>query len=131
MPVSRAQRAPRGLRKAGKALWAAVTDGLTLRADELATLEAACRTADTAADLQTVLDSAPGAMIEGSRGQLVLHPAIPELRQQRALLAQLLARLDLPEATGAADQQLPGEWDGLTASARATKAARARWKGAG
>lgn len=115
-----AQRAPAGLGAKGKALWRTVTAGLRLRADELEILAAACRTADQIADLEAAIDK---TLVAGSRGQLVVHPAIPELRQQRQLLASLLGRLDLPEDRSG----IGSEWDGLTSSQRARKAARARW----
>lgn len=97
--------------------------GLTFRPDELAILAAACRTADQIDLLERTLAKQP-AMIAGSQGQKVLHPAIPEVRQQRQLLATLITRLDIPEAPG-----IGGEWDGLSASSRARKAAAARWSG--
>src|SRR5919201_6739739 len=116
------QRAPTGLGAAGKRLWKSVTEGLTFRPDELATLESACRTADLVAELDAVIAKAP-TMIVGSMGQRVVHPAIQEARLQRQLLASLLSRLDLPEADGLGGS----EWDGLTAKQRARRAARARW----
>lgn len=112
---------PAGLGEAGKALWSSVTAGLTFRPDELAVLASACGVADQVAELEATL-AASAPMVAGSKGQEVLHPAIPELRLQRQLLATLLARLDMPEEAGEA-----GEWDGLTASQRARRAARARW----
>jgi hypothetical protein len=117
----RSQRAPTRFGKAGKRLWTAVTDGLTFRPDELAVLESACRTADQVAGLEATLAGAP-TMIAGSTGQLVLHPAIAELRLQRQLLASLLGRLDVPEVDA-----IGSEWENLTNSQRARKAARARW----
>lgn len=114
--------APAGLGAAGVRLWVAVTAGLTLRADEYSLLEAACRCADQVEALDAVLASS-GSMIAGSKGQQVLHPAIPELRQQRQVMASLLGRLDIPEG----GDGLGTEWDGLSASQRARRAARARW----
>lgn len=114
-------RAPSGLKATGKRLWAQVTNGLTFRPDELAILDQACRVADQVAALERVLAKSK-SMIPGSTGQQVLHPAIAELRLQRSTLSTLLARLDIPEADGDLS-----EWDGLTASQRARRAARARW----
>lgn len=115
------QRPPAGLGKAGRALWRDVAHGLQLRSDERAILATAARTADQIAALEaTVAVSEP--MIPGSKGQEVLHPAIPELRLQRQLLATLLARIDVPESEG-----IGGAWDGLSAAQRARQAARARW----
>ncbi len=121
----RSQRAPTGLGVTGKRLWAAVTGGLTLRPDELAVLESAARTADQVAALERVVAGSP-LMIPGSKGQEVLHPAIAELRLQRQLLAALLGRLDVPEAVDG----IGSEWDSMTSSQRARKAARARWSAA-
>jgi hypothetical protein len=119
------QRAPAGLGSAGRGLWRSVTAGLVLRPDELAVLREACGVRDTIELLQERLDGAP-AIVAGSRGQQIVNPGIPELRLQRQLLATLLARLDVPEggvAAGAA-----GEWEGLSNSQRARKAALARWR---
>jgi hypothetical protein len=40
-------------------------------------------------------------MIEGSQGQMILHPAIGELRQQQAAYVRLVAALHLPEDVAA------------------------------
>jgi hypothetical protein len=116
----RSKPAPDGLKAPGKALWREVTAGLTLRSDELAILAAAARTADQIAGLEKAATGSK-PLIRGSRGQDVLNPLVPELRQQRALLAQLLSRLDIPEDRDG------GEWDNLTASQRARKAAGHRY----
>jgi pyruvate/2-oxoglutarate dehydrogenase complex dihydrolipoamide acyltransferase (E2) component len=112
---------------AGQELWRQVIshgeEGLILRPDEAAVLATACRTADQITTLEATLARSPAMMIPGSKGQEILHPAIAELRLQRQLLAQLLGRLDVPEHLGDED----GEWDNLTASQRARKAARERW----
>lgn len=42
------------------------------------------------------MPASPGRRtVTGSRGQPVVNPAIPELRQQRAALAKILSQLDL------------------------------------
>lgn len=131
---------PADLKAAGLALWESVLQGgdetgdddkdapggLTLRPDELAVLESACRTADLIADLQATIDASE-SMVTGSRGQSVLHPAIPEIRQQRQLLASLLAKLDIPEGDGLGAEG--SEWEGLSNSQRARKAAGIRHRG--
>jgi hypothetical protein len=116
-----AQRAPKGLGDAGRRMWRSLTTGagLTYRADELVTLEGACRTADLIAELDEVIAREP-TMLDGSMGQKVVHPAVQEVRLQRQLLASLLSRLDLPEE---GDEIGTSEWDGLSASQRARKAA--------
>ena len=118
-----APRAPQGLGAAGRALWRRLhADGLTYRADEVEVLREAARTADVVARLEEALVDVD-VIVPGSRGQDALHPAVAELRLQRQLLAQLLGKLDVPEEAEA----LEGEWDGLSATDRARKAARARW----
>lgn len=98
---------------------------LLLRPDEAELVDQAAKVADTIAELEAVLAASP-LMIEGSKGQQVVHPALAELRLHRVLLASLLGRLNLPEAdTG--DDQDRNPWDNLTASERARKAARAKW----
>lgn len=111
---------PISLGAAGRGLWADVTAGLELRPDEAAVLTQACGVADQIATLTAVLADAP-IITTGSKDQDVLHPAVPELRQQRALLASLLGRLSIPES----DER--DDWDSLSASARGRRAARARW----
>ncbi len=114
---------PRELFKAGKKLWKAVgDDDLELRPDELAVLAEAAATKDTITALVAATAGAP-AMVDGSRGQLIVHPGLQELRQQRQLLATLLRQLDIP------DPDDDDSWDGLTASARARKAALKRHNG--
>ena len=117
--------APADLGPAGKALWTAHTTWsyadvvVELRPDELATLALAARTADTVDELEAAMEGEPPS-VEGSRGQLIVHPLLVEIRMQRQALAALLARVNLPDG-------LDGGWEGLTASQRARKAARARW----
>jgi hypothetical protein len=65
----------------------------------LALLEQACAAADGVAALESLVAS-DGIVTPGSRGQVVIHPAVPELRQARAALAKLLLQL------GVSDEQL-------------------------
>lgn len=62
-----------------------------------------------------------GTVVEGSRGQLVSHPALTELRQGRAELRRLLSQLGADETS---DADHPS---GQVAQERGRKAARARW----
>lgn len=87
-------RAPSGLSRKGKSLWAAVTTEFELAEHEAAQLEEACRVRDTIALLQGLV-AEDGAMIESSQG-MRLHPAIAEVRQQQLALARLLATLNVP-----------------------------------
>jgi phage terminase small subunit len=88
---------PRELGEAGAALWRDVRREWRLRADEAAILEAACHTLDEIVWMEAELDGA-GALIPGSRGQLVPHPLIAGVRSHRLALRQLLAALGIREA---------------------------------
>ena len=74
-------RMPAGLIKNGRGqrLWHDITAKWELTESEYRTLENACYTA------------------EGSQGQLVVHPLLPELRRDETHLADLLKRIDMPE----------------------------------
>ena len=114
---------PGGLSEHGTALWESIVgiEDLELRADELEILSQACAMRDQIDRLQAVADSGP-VEVPGSRGQVVIAPAIQELRHSRAELARLLRQLAIPDP---ADED--GDWDGLSASQRARKAAGKRW----
>lgn len=85
---------PRGLGSAGKSLWSSTVDEFELAAHEEQLLLQACRTADALDELQKVL-TRDGVLGESSQGARV-HPALPELRQQRMTFARLVAALGLP-----------------------------------
>jgi hypothetical protein len=57
-------------------------------------LDAVCDALDTIEALESDVER-DGRTVAGSRGQPIVNPAIPELRQQRAALAKLLAELEL------------------------------------
>lgn len=114
-------RAPAGLldRGPGKALWRSIANSYELRPDELRILEDACREADLIKKLQDELDHPDQKLIvEGSMGQPVSNPLVPEIRQHRATLGRLLQSLKLPDAPSSS---------GKTTSANARNAAAARW----
>lgn len=120
MPNRPARRAPAGLGRRGKALWKAVTDDYELRVDELLILEEACREVD----LIDRLNEAIGAegfelIVTGSMGQPVTSPLAQEIRQHRTLVAQLLARLKLPDGEEGAPRS--------DSSTSARNAARKSW----
>lgn len=123
-PVSTG-RAPAGLAARGRRLWRAVAADFDLELDERELLTEACRSLDTCERLEEALRGAP-LTTKGSRGQVVAHPLAAELRSERLLVARLLAQLELPDDDGEGS-----DWDGLTASQRARKAARARWDNRG
>lgn len=89
---------PAGLNDAGEALWSKVTGKYTLRADELVTLEAACRAADRVVAMEEERGNAVTSF--GSTGQLVVHPLIAEIRAHEAQISSLLAKLKLPDEQG-------------------------------
>ena len=115
---------PAGLGPEGRALWAKLSAGLIFPPHELVILERVCRTAERIAQLESELEGRP-ALIPGSHKQMVVNPLVTELRLQEGLLATLLGRLSFPDE-GAEDGA--NDWDGLTASQRARKAALARWR---
>ena len=59
------------------------------------TLENACYTADRIGRIRRALGDE--LTTEGSQGQLVVHPLLPELRRDETHLADLLKRIDMPE----------------------------------
>ncbi len=115
-------RAPAHLRTRGRRLWRSIVEGFDLTQAEQDLLLEACRTLDIVESLEVALRDQP-ALVTGSRGQPVAHPLGSELRSERQLLAKLIAQLGLPDADAEG-----GEWDGLSASQRARKAAFSRWQ---
>jgi hypothetical protein len=91
-------RSPAGLGPEGKRLWRSITAEFALETEphKLQILAQACRVTDVIAELDDAADEAP-LTVKGSMGQQVISPFIAEARAQRALLAQLLARLNFEE----------------------------------
>jgi len=91
-------RSPAGLGDAGKKLWRSIDDvfDFTEEPGKVHILTQACRVSDIIAELDEAADEAP-LTVMGSMGQPVISPFIAEARLQRALLAQLLGRLGLPD----------------------------------
>jgi len=116
-------RQPTGLKTAGKALWKQITDGYELRPDEVRILVDAAREADLVDRLEKALSSEPELTTEGSMGQLVITPLLAEIRQHRAVLANLLKALKLPAGKPGAGAQ--SELERIAEERR--RAARARW----
>ena len=95
-----------------------MSPGWELDARELHLLARACRCADELDALEAAVDEA-GPVVPGSRGQVVVHPALSEARQLRLVQARLLGAIELADPTAA----------GATSSQRrARKAAEARWR---
>lgn len=95
-------RVPAGLKTSGRRLWASVLAKFELDEHELLMLREACRTADLCDELERDL-SEHGAVIDGPQGRKA-SPAAVELRQQRVVLARLLAALRMPQGAEG-DQQ--------------------------
>src|SRR6476660_9110323 len=91
-------RSPASLGDAGKKLWREVHAVFDFEDEphKVQVLTQACRVADVVAELDEAADEAP-LTVKGSMGQQVISPFIAEARVQRALLAQLLGRLGLPD----------------------------------
>jgi hypothetical protein len=108
---------PPGLGARGAALFEAITRKYQLRPDEMQYLIDACGEADLIELLQAEING--GSLITtGSRGQDAPAPAVSEVRQHRAVLANLLGKLHLPDESGRSAQ---------TTSELARRAANARW----
>ncbi len=114
---------PVGLGADGEALWSRIVadldDSWELDERELALLEEAAKTADELAVLGEALDR-EGMTVTGSRGQVVLHPAVGEIRQMRTLLLRLLGALELADPVEALKSATPEQ-------ARKRRAATSKW----
>lgn len=114
--------APEGLKDEGTELWIRVNTEFDMLQEpqKLAILEQAARTVDQIALLEEAREQAP-LTAKGSAGQLVIHPLIAEIRQQRGSLNSLMKSLGLPES----------DEDTLDRAARHSAAgktaAKARW----
>ena len=113
---------PSSLGASGKRLWSAIyadlEDDWTLDAREVDLLGRACAAADGLTDLEAVLKR--DGVTVAARGGVALHPAVAEIRQQRALILRLLGAIELSDPKG-----------GSLSSQRARKAAESRWAGRG
>lgn len=87
-------KAPTGLKPGGRKLWIRVLDDYELAEHELQILQQAARTIDQIDELAAIVKT-DGSMQESPQGRRV-HPAVQELRQQRIVLARLLAALNIP-----------------------------------
>ena len=91
-------RMPNGLGYQGQKLWKAVTGEYNIcnAPHKQRILQDACETADLIDEMKKGQRGEP-LTVKGSQQQPVIHPLISELRFARALLAQLLARLNFEE----------------------------------
>ena len=119
LPQDPAADLPQGLGEAGTALWTRKVADLEApwRFDEreLALLTEAGRTADDIAALDESI-AAEGRMVEGSRGQPVLHGGVTEVRQLRALQLRLLSALTLTDPQDDAASGTPAQERGRRAA---------------
>ena len=97
---------PPGTGAAGRRMWRSIMVAYQLSETEDVLLRQAVRTADHVASLDAVL-AAEGLMVPGRDG-LKAHPALVEVRQQRLVLARLLAALRLPVEESSARSQRRG-----------------------
>lgn len=90
-----ALRVPKGLEYQGQKLWRSIVDEYDIDSDpdKQRILFDACKTADMLDELEKGMSGQP-LTVKGSANQLVIHPLIAELRACRALLSNLLARLN-------------------------------------
>jgi hypothetical protein len=93
---------PKGLGRAGAALWCAVSEAYELEPHELRLLLEMARTVDSLDQLAATV--ARDGVLDPETGRA--HPALVEARQQRITYARLAAALRLP--AGDEDDQAPG-----------------------
>lgn len=90
------QQTPKGLARAGKALWREVQRQYVLDPAEASILMQMCRISD---QLSRISDQlwAENVVVSGSRGQDVANPLLAESRLLSAALARLAKSLNLPQ----------------------------------
>lgn len=113
---------PEELGDAGTDLWIRVNQEFDMTGEpgKLAILEQACRTVDQIEELERAREQAP-LTAKGSAGQLVIHPLIQEVRQQRGSLNSLMKSLGLPET----DEETAAKAERRSKAGKT--AAKARW----
>ena len=89
-----APKPPTGTGTAGRRLWQSVVSDFEMDEHELAVLTEATRTVDVLDELDAAV-RAEGAIVAGPQGSRA-NPAVVEARQQRVVLARLLAALRMP-----------------------------------
>ena len=114
---------PPSLAKAGRALWRSIQndleDGWQLDSREQHSLAQACRAEDHLSRLDAIVEK-DGATIEGSRGQVTVHPCLVESRHLRGLQLRLLSIIEMSSPSAARQSATP-------AQSRARHAATVRW----
>ena len=122
MTTTASIKAPAHLGARGRRLWRRIMEDFEPAESGREILLEAVRVVDRCESLEQALRGEP-LTTTGSRGQIVAHPLLAELRSERLLLSRLLAQLDVPEEGEGAGT----DWNTLSSSQRARKAARARW----
>ncbi len=89
-----APKPPTGTGAAGRRLWQSVVSDFEMDEHELAVLVEVVRPLDVLDELDAVVRS-EGAVVDGPQGSRA-NPAVVEARQQRVVLARLLAALRMP-----------------------------------
>jgi len=87
---------PKGLRAPGARLWRSVVAEFDTTESERVQLLQAARVVDLLDELSTVLEC-EGVTVLDRFGATIPHPVAVELRQQRIVLARLLASLRMPD----------------------------------
>ena len=90
-----ALRQSKGLEYQGQKLWKSIVEEYDIDSDpdKQRILFDSCKTADQLDELEKGMKGQP-LTVKGSANQLVIHPLIAEIRACRALLANLLVRLN-------------------------------------
>jgi hypothetical protein len=111
MPANPQQRPPKGLLRAGRALWRDATKDYVFDPAEEAVLLQMCRISDHLDALEGELLTKTGdfstfsALVTGSRGQPVVNPVLQEIRLQSLALAKLAVALNLPDPKAASPRR--------------------------
>lgn len=112
MAENRGPAAPRGLGRAGRALWRAETAKYEFDPHELVVLAELCRVKDRLEDLNVAIAEVGVSDADGKVPQVVR-----EAREQAVTAARLAAALRFPQGT-AGDQQKGARGSGRKAGAR-------------
>ena len=111
---------PDSLENSGREFWTEILEQYELRPDERRILRDACHEMDLIERMQA--EQAENELTAlGYNGQPVPAPLVGELRQHRATLTQMLAKLKLPDSAAGTAQKK------AHTSEQARAAARARW----
>lgn len=111
---------PSGLGASGRRLWRKITEDLDPEPADYEILRAACETLSELDKLTAAMATAE-PFVQGSTGQVKMHPGYNEVRLHRATLALLLGKLEVEPAS--VEQSPEAVWR----SQRASDAAKARW----